>query len=101
MHEMAALSRVGPALAILRTLKGLSRADLAEKLGVSANVVGKREAEDYNPQFSKLAEHLDALGASPVEFALALERVNQVPAGPTEELLLALHRLGKEVSSGE
>lgn len=48
--------KVAKALAKARQAKGLSQAELAKKLGVSAGTVGGWEAGDHGPAKDRLAE---------------------------------------------
>ena len=54
-------------IAVLRKERGLSRKDLAEKIGVNVQTVGYLEREEYNPSLDlafKISEYFDL----PVEF---------------------------------
>jgi transcriptional regulator with XRE-family HTH domain len=48
--------KVSEALARARKRKGLSQAELAKKLGVSAGTVGSWEAGDHGPSKNRIAE---------------------------------------------
>lgn len=59
---MSNQARIGPLLLKLRKSRGLTQEQIAEKLGIHPTGVGRRETDDYNPQWDTLMEHLAALG---------------------------------------
>ena len=54
-------------ISILRQEKGLSRKDLAEKIGVNFQTVGYLEREEYNPSLD-LAFRISEVFELPIEF---------------------------------
>jgi len=57
---------------VLREERGLSRKDLAEKVGVNFQTVGYLEREEYNPSLD-LAFRIGELFGLPVEMVFATE----------------------------
>lgn len=54
-------------ISILRKERGLSRKDLAEKIGVNFQTVGYLEREEYNPSLD-LAFRISGVFSAPIEF---------------------------------
>lgn len=62
-------------LVTLREKAGLSQKDLAERMGISQQMVSKMEHIDYDGRtLSKLWRHLDALGYRPEIKAVPIEK---------------------------
>lgn len=65
--------RLGPHLATLRRSRRVGAREMARRLGVSRQRVGQLEGELTNHTAAKLAEYLEALGASLLELAIVAE----------------------------
>ena len=59
-------------ISILRKERGISRKELAEKIGVNFQTVGYLEREEYNPSLD-LAFRISEVFSVPVEFVFATE----------------------------
>jgi len=75
---------------VLRNERGLSRKELAEKVGVNFQTVGYLEREEYNPSLD-LAFRISAFFKLPVELIFSTE-----PMRPLSEELLLLKRGNNE-----
>ena len=71
-------------IAVLRKERGLSRKELAEKIGVNFQTVGYLEREEYNPSLD-LAFRISECFDLPVEFIFSTK-----PMKPLSEELLKL-----------
>jgi len=77
-------------ISVLRNERGLSRKELAEKVGVNFQTVGYLEREEYNPSLD-LAFRISAFFKLPVELIFSTE-----PMRPLSEELLLLKRGNNE-----
>ena len=68
---------------VLRNERGMSRKDLAEKIGVNFQTVGYLEREEYNPSLD-LAFRIGEIFGLPVEMIFSTE-----PMRPLSEELMA------------
>jgi DNA-binding XRE family transcriptional regulator len=73
-------------ISILRQEKGLSRKELAEKIGVNFQTVGYLEREEYNPSLD-LAFRISEVLELPVEIIFS-----SVPQKPMIEEIMELKR---------
>jgi DNA-binding XRE family transcriptional regulator len=64
--------RIYNRIAVLRQEKGISRKQLAEKVGVNFQTVGYLEREDYNPSLD-LAFRISEYFGLPVEIVFSVE----------------------------
>ena len=71
---------------VLRKEKGLSRKDLADKIGVNFQTVGYLEREEYNPSLD-LAFRISEVFELPVEFIFST-----APQKPMIEEIIELKR---------
>ena len=71
---------------VLRNERGLSRKELAEKIGVNVQTVGYLEREEYNPSLD-LAFRLSGVFGLPVEMIFSIE-----PLKPMSQELLDRNR---------
>lgn len=71
---------------VLRKEKGLSRKDLADKIGVNFQTVGYLEREEYNPSLD-LAFRISEVFELPVEFIFSTS-----PQKPMIEEIIELKR---------
>lgn len=67
MRREAILRRFGATVRELRTERGLSQWELAEKAGVDRNYVGMIERGERNPAVVNVVKLAAALGVSPAE----------------------------------
>ena len=74
--------RLGTTMIIIRTVKGISQAELAIRAGIRPNQVSRYETGQVLPQLVQLAKILDALEIDLTEFVLAMRLM-----GWMEELL--------------
>jgi putative transcriptional regulator len=68
-------------IGLLRKEKGLSRVELAEKIGVNFQTVGYLEREEYNPSLD-LAFRISEVFELPIDFIFSTE-----PLKPLSELI--------------
>ena len=61
-------------IAVLRTEMGISRKELAEKIGVNFQTVGYLERQDYNPSLD-LAFRISEFFNLPVEFVFSTQEL--------------------------
>lgn len=73
-------------IAVLRKERGLSRKELAEKIGVNVQTVGYLEREEYNPSLDLAFRVADVFGL-PVDLVFSTE-----PLRPLSEVLLENRR---------
>jgi putative transcriptional regulator len=73
-------------ISVLRNERGLSRKDLAEKVGVNFQTVGYLEREEYNPSLD-LAFRISEFFKLPIELIFSTE-----PMKPLSEELMLLKR---------
>ena len=73
-------------IAILRNERGISRKEMAEKIGVNFQTVGYLEREEYNPSLD-LAFRISEVFALPVEYIFSTS-----PMKPLSEELFDLKR---------
>lgn len=71
-------------IAVLREERGLSRKDLADKVGVNVQTIGYLERGDYNPSLD-LAMDISMVFGFPVEFVFSKQ-----PLKPISEELINL-----------
>ena len=71
----------GPAIREFREKKGLTQADLAEKIGVSSKTVSKWETSKGLPDISLLQPLAQALGISVIELMNGEQIINQNVSG--------------------
>ena len=64
------LGRFGKSLVMLRVLRGLSQAEVAQRAGIRPNQISRYETGQVLPQLEQLARLLDALGIGEVDFFL-------------------------------
>jgi HTH-type transcriptional regulator / antitoxin HipB len=76
----ARLGMLGKSLLMLRVLRGLSQAEVAQRAGIRPNQVSRYETGQVLPQLEQLARLLDALGIGEVDFFLFNARVVQLEA---------------------
>ncbi len=77
---MGKTSQFGPALRRLRKQRGLTQAEVAERLGLDRTGASRYEAPGSNLTTSNLRQYLAAIGASLTDLDEALK----VPDGPPE-----------------
>jgi len=73
-------------IAVLRKEKGLSRVDLAEKIGVNFQTVGYLEREEYNPSLN-LAFRISEVFELPIDLIFSTE-----PQKPLSELIIEKYK---------
>ena len=71
----------GPAIREFREKKGLTQADLAEKIGVSSKTISKWETSKGLPDISLLQPLAQALGISVIELVNGEQIINQNVSG--------------------
>ena len=76
-------------ISVLRNERGLSRKELAEKVGVNFQTVGYLEREEYNPSLD-LAFRISIFFNLPIELIFSTE-----PMRPLSEELMLLKRGNK------
>jgi len=64
--------RIYNRIAVLRRERGISRKELADKIGVNFQTVGYLEREEYNPSLD-LAFRISAYFNAPIEFIFGTE----------------------------
>jgi len=77
-------------IALLREERGMSRRELAEKIGVNFQTVGYLEREEYNPSLD-LAFRIGEVFGLPVNFIFSTE-----PLKPLSQELMEARRKGHE-----
>ncbi|MBC8315502.1 MAG: helix-turn-helix transcriptional regulator [Bacteroidales bacterium] len=77
-------------VAILRQEKGMSRKELAEKIGVNFQTVGYLEREEYNPSLD-LAFRISENFGLPIEFIFSTEPLKPL----IEEIIHLKNKLGE------
>lgn len=73
-------------IAILRRERGISRKELAEKIGVNFQTVGYLEREEYNPSLD-LAFRISEYFGMPIEFIFSSE-----PMKPLSQVILEIKK---------
>jgi transcriptional regulator with XRE-family HTH domain len=71
---------LGKSLLMLRVLRGLSQAEVAQRAEIRPNQVSRYETGRVLPQLEQLARLLEALGIGEVDFFLFNARVAQLEA---------------------
>jgi transcriptional regulator with XRE-family HTH domain len=84
---------VGKRLAIARQRKGITQADLAERLGVSQSLVAHYETRATNPQLGFLERAAVELGTTVAELIGEEESPAPKKPGPRSQLDLAVEKL--------
>jgi transcriptional regulator with XRE-family HTH domain len=77
----ARFGTLGKSLVMLRVLRGLSQAEVAQRAGIRPNQISRYETGQVLPQLEQLARLLDALGIGEVDFFLFKAQVAQLEAG--------------------
>lgn len=77
-------------ISVLRNERGLSRKELADKLGINFQTVGYLEREEYNPSLD-LAFRIGEFFGLPIELIFSTE-----PMRPLSEELMKLKRGNNE-----
>lgn len=81
---------------VLRQERGISRKELADKIGVNFQTVGYLEREEYNPSLD-LAFRISEVFGLPVELIFSTEPLRLL----SEELLMYKRRLGGSRESND
>lgn len=84
----------GQKLAAFRKERGLTQAQLAERMGVAREVVDYYERRAKNPSVDTIQKVADALGVEPAQF-VGGKKLATKKRGPPSELELRLERLRK------
>ena len=69
------LAGLGHALVMIRVVRGVSQAELAERAGIRPNQVSRYETGQVLPQLPQLGRLLDALGIDVIDFFLFVAQV--------------------------
>ena len=77
-------------ISLLREERGISRKELAEKIGVNFQTVGYLEREEYNPSLD-LAFRISEVFGLPVDFIFSTE-----PLKPLSQEIMEARRKGNE-----
>ena len=83
-------------IAVLRQERGISRKELADRIGVNFQTVGYLEREEYNPSLD-LAFRISEVFGLPVELIFSTEPLRPL----SEELLEYKRRLGGSRESND
>lgn len=74
---MGMFERLGETITVLRILRGVSQAELADRCGIRANQISRYETGQVLPQLAQLERLLDALEVGLPEFLFAMSHLER------------------------